>query len=372
MSRKLRHARELRLAAAALLMAGGSLLLPSAASQATAPKSGEPTDAKAKKTFDEAFDWQKRGNKPLAIELYRKANTQDGGHCFLCLKRAHQVALENGDYKTDEAILTDWLAAVSSDAARATLHFQIAIVFEREGMEAKGGKRQDYFEKSLDEFRSALSLDPTAVESHFGMGIDLAYLQRDDAAREEFRTFLEKDKSDEAAHARAARYLDRVELARSRMAPAFSLTTLDGRQITMDGLAGKVVLIDFWATWCGPCREALPHIQRIAQKFQGEPFVVLSVSLDNDEAKWRGFVAKNDMTWLQYRDGTGGPMGRLFSVRAVPATFSIDADGILEDQHVGDAGIEGKLKKMIARAVEMQNAKPAPPAAAGQTLGGSN
>jgi thiol-disulfide isomerase/thioredoxin len=132
----------------------------------------------------------------------------------------------------------------------------------------------------------------------------------------------------------------------------------------MDSLAGKVVLIDFWATWCGPCREALPHVRDMARKFQGQPLVVLSVSLDSDEAKWKDFVAKNGMTWLQYCDGRfTGPIATRFAVDAIPATFSIDADGVLEDQHVGDASIEGKLKKMIAHAAEVQNSKPAPGAA---------
>jgi thiol-disulfide isomerase/thioredoxin len=145
------------------------------------------------------------------------------------------------------------------------------------------------------------------------------------------------------------------------MAPSFSLTTLDGKTISMEGLTGKVVLIDFWATWCPSCREAMPHIRKIAQKFDGQPLVVLSISLDADEAKWKDFVAKNGMTWMQYRDGGfGGSMSKLFSVDAIPATFTIDADGVLEDQHVGDADIEGKLKKLIAQAAELASRKTTP------------
>ena len=136
---------------------------------------------------------------------------------------------------------------------------------------------------------------------------------------------------------------------------------MDGQPISMDGLAGKVVLIDFWATWCGPCRQALPHIRDIAHKYAGPQFVVLSVSLDKDEDKWKSFVRENGMTWLQYRDGGfNGQMAKQFGVNAIPATFSIDADGVLEDQHVGDANIEGKLKKMIARAAEMAARRPQP------------
>jgi hypothetical protein len=70
------------------------------------------------------------------------------------------------------------------------------------------------------------------------------------------------------------------------------------------------------------------------------------------------------MTWLQYHDpgGFNGRMANLFGVHAIPATFSIDADGVVEDQRVGDAEIEGKLKKLVARAVDMANRPPQPAA----------
>jgi thiol-disulfide isomerase/thioredoxin len=146
------------------------------------------------------------------------------------------------------------------------------------------------------------------------------------------------------------------------------LTTLDGQHISKDSLAGKVVLIAFWATWCGPCREALPHIREIAQRFQGQPLVVLSVSLDDDAAKWKDFVAKNGMTWcntaMEDLPGPSPPASQCARFPPhFPSTPSIDADGVLEDQHVGDADIEGKLKKMIAHAAEIETrqAAPAPP-----------
>ena len=96
-------------------------------------------------------------------------------------------------------------------------------------------------------------------------------------------------------------------------------------------------------------------MQQIAKKFQGQPLVVLSVSLDSDEQKWKDFITKNGMTWVQYRDGGfTGPVANLFGVKAIPQTFTIDADGVLQDQHMGDASIEGKLKKLVARAQELQ------------------
>jgi thiol-disulfide isomerase/thioredoxin len=182
-------------------------------------------------------------------------------------------------------------------------------------------------------------------------------MRQDDAARARFEDFVSMTKENSAMRQRAQLYADRPEMARARMAPAFTITTMDGQRISLDDLQGKVVLMDFWATWCGPCREALPHIRQIAQKFQGQPLIILSVSLDTDEAKWKDFVAKNSMTWLQYRDGGfEGSLSRLFGVNAIPHTFTIDADGVLQDEHIGDASIEGKLKKLCARARELEEA----------------
>ena len=355
MTRKLR-ASKLWLSTACFLLICGWPGNAKGASQADQPKPGEPTDPKAKKTFAEAADWQTRGFIAVAADTYRKANKQDGGHCTECLNRAFRLAEQIGDYKTAESAARDWLPLAKDNTARAIVHLHLAMALQHQGIQEK---KEKCFSDSCDELKTALELDPTLAGAHYAMGVSKAYLHQDDEARTEFSKFLDEDTSNPSYHERASRYTQRVELARARMAPPFEITTLDGQHVSMDGLAGKVILIDFWATWCGPCREALPHVREIARKFQGLPFAVLSVSMDEDQAKWKDFVAKNEMTWLQYRDGRfNGPIAKLFQVNAIPATFSIDADGVLEDQHVGDANIEGKLKKMIAHAVEAQS-KPA-------------
>jgi len=319
------------------------------------PNPGGPADPKAQKTYASALEWQKKGDKAAALGDFRKANKQDGGHCIDCLREAYSIAISMGAYKDAEDIARDWLPSATTDTDRATVHYRIALALQQQGLVSKKDK---CFDQSCDEFKTTLQLAPKSAPVHYSLGVSLAHLHQDDAARVEFSTFLKEDNHSLAMHERAARYVERIELARATMAPPFSLATLDGQHITMDSLAGKVVLIDFWATWCGPCREALPHIREIVHRFEGQPFVVLSISLDSDPEKWKSFINKNQMTWLQYRDGSfEGNISKLFGVNAIPATFTIDADGVLEDQHVGDANIEGKIKKLIAAANEVADHK---------------
>ncbi len=332
--------------------------LPQSDSSGAAARSGEPTDPKARKSYETALEWEKHREYNEALDTFRKANKQDGGHCRECLRRAYGLALKLGAYKDAVEIGRDLLPLAESDSEKGSAHFRLATALQEQGIKDKNNQS---FQESSDEFKTALQLDPKLTRVRFHWGITLAHLHQDDAARAQFSSFLDQDTRNPTLHERAERFVDRVELARASMAPPFMATTLDGRQISMDSLAGKVVLIDFWATWCGPCREALPRIQKIARKFDGQPLVVLSISLDSNEDKWKSFVEKNGMSWLQVRDGGfNGSVSKRFGVTAIPATFSIDADGVLEDEHVGDADIEGKLKKMVARAIELGNRKPAP------------
>lgn len=357
MSRSIYSAGSVRVALCAVFIASAAHLAASGVTQTTQPKPGDPTNPKAIKTYASALDWEKHGGNTVAVDTFLAANKQDGGHCISCLSHAFTLAYQIADLKAAETALRAWLPLVQSDAERAALHLRLGLTLQREGIDKK---KESCFSESCDEFKAGLAQDPGLDAVHYGMGVSLAYLHQDDAARNEFNTFLSQDKDNAALHARAQRFAERVELARSKLAPPFQITTIDGRRVTMDSLVGKVVLIDFWATWCGPCREALPHMQRVVKEFAGQPFVAISISLDPDESKWKTFVEKNGMTWLQARDGSfKGSMSTTFAVNAIPATFSIDADGVLEDQHVGDASIDGKLKKMIARAVEVSNRKSA-------------
>jgi thiol-disulfide isomerase/thioredoxin len=111
-------------------------------------------------------------------------------------------------------------------------------------------------------------------------------------------------------------------------APDFSFRTVDGRSFSRDSLRGKVVLIEFWASWCVPCREALPKMFQIYGEFKTRRFVMIGVSEDEDQTKFEDFVAQEGMRWPQDWD-PGGQLLNLFSSNAIPTYAVIDAKGRL-------------------------------------------
>jgi peroxiredoxin len=339
---------------AAVILALSCSLAPALAQD----KADGPTNEKAQKTYQEALKLLHERRKDLALDNFKKADKQDDGHCVACQKQMLKYGVELGEWKTAELAGEEMVGEAQSDREKAVAHYQFALVFMQEGLQKH---KDDLFSRAQDEIAKALAPNPNFPEALFLDGRALAQLHQDDAAKASFEQYVKLKPEEDPNRQRALRYIDRPELARARMAPAFAVTTMDGKQISMDDLQGKVVLLDFWATWCGPCREALPHIRNVAKKFTGEPLVILSVSLDSDEQKWRDFVGQNEMTWPQYRDGGfTGPVAKLFGVTAIPHTFTIDADGVLQEEHIGDASVEGKLKKLLARARELQsNQRPA-------------
>jgi thiol-disulfide isomerase/thioredoxin len=307
-----------------------------------------PANPKAQKTYKEAVGFAQRDMDEQAFDAFKKADKQDAGQCAACQTMVVKYGMDFQDWNAAAQAAQEELAEAHGNRALALAHFDVGIVLFQEGLSKH---KAELFTQSHEELAKALTAAANFPDAWFLDGRALANLKADDAAKAEFAQFLKIAPSNDIDRGRAERYLDDIALARERMAPAFAVTTLDGQRVSLDALHGKVVLIDFWATWCGPCREALPNIKKIAQKFQGQPLVILSVSLDSDPQAWKKFVAKNGMTWPQYYDGRfDGPIAKAFGVQEIPHTFTIDADGVLRDEHIGDASIEGRLKKLVAQA----------------------
>jgi len=139
-------------------------------------------------------------------------------------------------------------------------------------------------------------------------------------------------------------------LGAGKLAPAFEATTLDGRPLKLEDFRGKYVLLDFWATWCGPCIAEIPQLQAVHDSFgRDDRFAILSLSVDEKVDEPRRFQEKRKLPWSQAFLGTGiqGPVPASFGVRAIPAFVLIGPDGKIVAR-----GMRGKdIKKEVARAL---------------------
>ena len=316
------------------------------------------SDPKYIAAFKEGRQYRQDDKEALARDAFAKANKIAGGGCVPCLNRVYELDLELKDYK--DAVK----AAVQLVAVAATPRDK-AVAEEKQGdamLRQAGDKPKPEQLEAVHEVMQAALADHKNQKALWDDAFVLARMDKTEDAKREFATYVERAQPNDPKRVRAAHFAENPALAKQKMAPPFEVKTLDGTEFNLDEMGGKVVLLDFWATWCGPCNESLPVIQHLAREFAGQPFVILSISLDDDGPKWRDFIAKHEMTWLQYRD-RGDRLNRLFDAHAIPHYFTIDSDGVLTQESIGsDSDIEGKIKKLVKRAKEAQAA--APPVAA--------
>jgi len=134
-------------------------------------------------------------------------------------------------------------------------------------------------------------------------------------------------------------------------APEAVLETLAGDHVRVSQLRGKAVLLDFWATWCGPCIAALPSLQQLAQAHADRPFALVSISGDSNRAGLRAFVAKHEMGWTQCWDGNSDAQ-RAYGVLSFPTYFVIDPAGRIVYVKTGwGRGAEQELGRQVDRAL---------------------
>ena len=255
------------------------------------------------------------------------------------------------------------MAAVDQTVAKLTA-FVAAHPGSKEALEAKLQLGFLYssvlsFDRAvpyLEEFvRSGDEADEKVGYAHFYLAEAYKNLDRYDDAQKEYKLFVEKyshlnPRLVSTATAALSDLPSMRQLAVGNEPIPFNVKDITGKTLTLADYEGKVILLDFWATWCQPCKVEMPNVLRIHEKFNKKGFEIIGISLDSDRAALDRYIKEKNMTWPQYFDGRGWQNGvaEIYKVRSIPATYLIDKQGKIRYRSLRGAELERAVEMLLA------------------------
>ncbi len=294
----------------------------------SAPAAGAQSNEDDYETeLQKATDLLRRHKYEEAVKSFKRANEMQGKKCAKCFFGMAQAFYGLEAYKS-AVESCDKLIALAGDNKKL-----LAQVHNLKGIALQAlaeGKNEKKLQEAETALRQGLALDTDAdvPTLHFNLGYVLMQLKRDAEGISAMKKFIELDPNGVEAE-QVNKMIENPRRAREAYAPDFSITTADGEHLTLDDLRGKVVVLDFWGTWCPPCVESIPSLRSLHKKFSKEhSFMLIGVSSDAEEETWKAFTAKEKMIWPQYWD-RDRRVQRAFNVRAFPTYIVIDHEGII-------------------------------------------
>lgn len=204
--------------------------------------------------------------------------------------------------------------------------------------EEKGKAERNFFDTHLD---SQISLD------WMEQTVDIA--NRKAEAQAMFKQLSQRVRESDAGK----RYGMKIESTQTvevgSLAPDFTAKTPDGVDISLSSYRGKYVFVDFWASWCAPCRHENPNVVKAYAAYKSDKFDILGVSLDQDKAAWESAIFKDGLPWKQVSDlmGWQSMLAMSYAIRAIPANFLIDPQGKIIARDLRGDALEKKLSEVL-------------------------
>ena len=263
--------------------------------------------------------------------------------CFLGLAAAY-----SGNGQLQDAVDTcdKALEIATDDNSKATAH-----TIKGKALVELSAKSRELLPQAEAEFRAAAQIESGNPIFHLWLGtVLLRESSLDKSKTEDGIAELQKCLAlnpPPAIAERAKLILADPRRAGQQLAPNFRIATVQGQDLSLKQFAGKIVVLDFWATWCPPCRESVPELRDLIRKYDPAKLVLISISADDDETAWNQFITDNKMTWPQYRDADKR-LVNAFTVRAYPTYLVIDGDGVITDRIIGADPQQSVVKQLVA------------------------
>ena len=311
-----------------------------------------------------------------ALAAYRDADTLSGHTCADCYLHIANAELMLGDLSGAEADCARAAKAAGDDRVlEADAH-----VLRGQILEAMAGESSDSkIAEAEREFRAAIAASSKNSKARFALALLLLGQGRDADGVAELKAYISGPFANPRYVDRAKRLIADPTRARAPASDNFSFKTIEGETVSKESLHGKVALLDFWGTWCPPCRASVPILQEVHEKFAGKAFQLVGISSDQDESAWRNFIASHHMNWSEFID-LDGQVQSIFEINAFPTFIVLDRDGGIEFRESGvgaatqnelEAAINSALRKPVSTKPPLTSAgtqvSPAAPTVAAPT-----
>ena len=285
----------------------------------------------------------RQGRIDDAVNEFRRAAKLQGDKCAECFQRIGQVYLQLRRFK--EATGAFRQAAELKPPNEAEMYNILGVTLYLQN-------ETQSFEEAVIALQKAIELSKgKVVKAYYNLGFALIKSGKEQEGVAVLKQFIELDPgATEASQARAV--VANLKMVDARIAPTFVVKAHTGEDLALERFRGKVVLLDFWASWCIPCRIDMPEVRKIWKQYGGDRFTIIGINLDSSRPPFEAYMKEEGVTWLQYFDGLGwgNKVARLYGVYAIPHTVLIDQDGVI--QATGLRGEElsekigGVLKKL--------------------------
>jgi peroxiredoxin len=316
-------------------LAAGLLVLLSSPLLADPPQAPIPTDK-----LQEGRGQYDAGKYKEAVRTFKEADKLTNGSCAECRLWLAKALDKVGAYK-------DGLKNVDAILGMTTNPTILVGAYNERGVILVGLAANDpkQLKPAEEAFRKALELSEGKVNAiRFSLGVTLLQMSRDDEGVAMLKEYLAKGPG--AADAEVARKLVANPLQARKKIVHFELTTLTGEHLTAEDLRGKVLLLDFWGTWCPPCVASVPSLRSLSHRLKDDPFRLISISTDQDEKALWEFIAKKQMDWPQVWD-QGQAFTRQCGIHSFPTYVLVSPEG--EILHVGSGWGEGTEREITSR-----------------------
>jgi tetratricopeptide (TPR) repeat protein len=257
-----------------------------------------------------------------AIRMLNKAAEMNKGNCLECYQIIGQVSFQLGDYAQAATALRKAIALKPENEIGLTNMLGVALYLQDD---------KKALDESITTFKRVIDMvGDKYPKAYYNLGFALIKSGKEKEGVEALKKYVAiEPNSSQASQAKTV--IANPKLAGEKLAIDFKVKTYAGDELSLSSLKGKVVLLDFWATWCGPCIVEMPAVKATWQKYQNDNFVIVGVSLDNSKKAFETYIKKEGITWVQYFDGAGwdNKIARLYSVHSIPQTVLIDHQGVI-------------------------------------------